>query len=83
MSLKKYKVKFILFYFSFYKSLKILFNLISKLRFDLPAKNKYLILDENFKTLVNIFKISGKSSIVKTRNEEFYFLDYIVFFIKI
>ena len=73
MYLKKYKDKFILLSFSLYKSLKLLLNVIPRLRFDLPEKNEYLILDENSKTLISIFKISEKSSILKTRNEEFYF----------
>ena len=65
--------KYILLNFFFYKSLKSIINLVSKLRFDLPKKNKYLIIDQHSKTLIKIFNISKNCSILKTRKEEFYF----------
>lgn len=73
MLLKKYINQTFLFNFSFYKVLKLFINLITKLRFDLPTKSKYLIIDINSKALINIFSLSGESLILKNRQEEFNF----------
>ena len=73
MFLIKYLNNSIVIIKSIQKSLNLLISIISKIKFDLPTKNKYLILDEKSKTLVDLFNIKGKCSVLKTRQEEFNF----------
>ena len=71
MFLTKYLNNSIIIIKSIYKSLNLLISIISKIKFDLPTKNKYLILDQKSKTLIDLFNIEGKCSILKTNQEEF------------
>ena len=69
MFLTKYLNNSILIIKSIYKSLNLLISIISKIKFDLPTKNKYLILDQKSKTLIDLFNIEGKCSILKTNQK--------------
>ena len=46
--------------------------IIKNLKYSLPQKSKYLIIDKRSKSLQEIFNIEKDSTIIATRNEEFY-----------
>ena len=63
-------------------SLKKIFKFIKNLKFFLPVKSKYLILDGNSHELTKILKLSNNYSILYTRYEEFNLLIILLSFFK-